>query len=454
MGHTGISPAGLVLSGVLDIRHRFLRLIAGVRAAMAAADPGTRSVLTVVSGNCELNLTRHAAGVKAQLLTAELTEGDNPERWPSGRLQRIAERAVSGFLTLSSDHAKIYAQVPGTPRLREDLKYLLYRSLDLSLVSKRHELLISAIPSESLQWQTLGFQSADGLTRTASVAVPWLESLGPLRWPLLVHEVGHHFLPHGESANAIIDDAAKRHAWRSDAFEEILADAVAQRYIGAAYSFALAREGYLYSYKGHVTGGLSIQQRLEALGAPSDLLAALPAQWQLGQRRTLSGESAEPVDDAVVSEMREVAMEVLRALDAEFGGPSRPVDLVSVSMARPLLAILEPAPAVLDRNAQGRVKQALRRRRRNAAAPMEDILDAAVHRPLSDAEIYEAAWREEVDRPATEFVKDLLCDIATPPDIDREVDKVVRSDECLARSLQSAAVHRWLVDAAQLTTGA
>ncbi|OBJ17655.1 hypothetical protein A9W93_20540 [Mycobacterium colombiense] len=354
---------------------------------------------------------------------------------------------MAGFTSLEVRHQKVYQQLDASRQVREDLRYLLYRALNLSLVSSRHEGLVSLKASGTLQWETTAFSTPDG--RTASVAVPWLESLGPLRWPLVVHELGHYFLPFGGETTELVGNQSQARGWSTDAFEEVLADAIAQRHFGAAYSFALAREGYLYSYRKHVTGGLSVEQRLKVLAEPADLLTVLPPQWGLSHREMITGAQA-AIEDKVVAEMRSLAVEILDDVATNNDWTPTPNRPQAVIQARELMAIPEPAPGVLAADAAAQITEAVRTFEEASGTDIGAIVAAAVHSPLTDGEIFEAAWREEVSQDSDNVVEKLATSL-TDDLIDEETATVTSRDIWLARSLQSAAVHRWLLDAMALT---
>ena len=361
-------------------------------------------------------------------------------------MDKIVERAVNGFTALATSHHQVYLQLQDSRQVREDLKYLLYRALNLSLVSPRHEGLVSLKTSGILQWETTAFRS--GSATTASVSVPWLESLGPLRWPLVVHEVAHYFLPFGGEAAEQIARTAQANAWSADAFEEILADSVAQRHFGAAYSFALAREGYLYSYRKHVTGGLSVEQRLKVLGEPNDLLSALPKEWGLSHRESLNETQAEIPTETVVA-MRVAAVEVLDELNSAHEWTAEPNRDDVVAAGIELLNAAEPAPAVPRPDAAEVIDRAIQERHADPSADVGYVADTAVHTPLTDGEIFEAAWRAEVCRQPEEMGEALGSPL-TEEKIQTEMALVAKQDIWLARSLQSAAVHSWLLKTTQM----
>jgi len=65
--------------------------------------------------------------------------------------------------------------------------------------------------------------------------------------------------------------------------------------------------------------------------------------------------------------------------------------------------------------------------------------------PLTDAEILEAAWSEELDRDRDEVLK-LLCAATDNAALQIEMTKIEQGDVRLSRSLQAAAVHNWLIE--------
>lgn len=441
-----LSSLGLLLSGLVDVRQRFLRVLAGLDEALLAADDGPRAVLAARRRELLLTLREHAAAAQSAVLAAQVSGGEDPLQWNEALLTRLAVVGVNGFDRLTMQHLELFRHLPRKAPPREDIGYLLNRSLGLSLMSRTHARLISVSESERLTWETTSFTDGEG-QRTAAVALPWGETLSPLRWPLVVHELGHYLLPGGADGFNKIEQLSAENHWPPDAFEEVVADAVAQRAFGDAYAFALAREGYLLSYAKHAPNSLTVARRLKLLETPADLLAALPADWKLDVRESLHGTDDVTIEDEVASLMREAAVDLVGPITG-----NRPS---AVCEARNLLRAGEPCPGVmLDVDATATVDAALLGLL--DGKPVDEasgILGLGVHESLSDGEIYEAAWREEVEQPVDGMISILADALLDDSHVVAEQKKLVDFDTWLARSLQSAAVHRWLQTTAALVPG-
>lgn len=443
----------LLLSGVLDVRHRFLRAYAGVDEAILSADQGTRTVLSAFRTELRA-LLREFHDTVSPLILASSISYPNIEDWDTQNLVRLTTVATNGFDDLSGLHANLCRYLPASGPTREDLGFMLNRALGLSLMSRSHAAILSVHQSEMLNWEATSY-AANGI-QAAAIAVPWVETLTPLRWPLAVHELGHYFLPGGQSVESAIQEVADP-TWgkrENSAFEEIVADAVAQRHFGDAYAFALAREGYLLSYKRHSEQGTSILKRLQLLGGPADFLSALPPQWELGQRET--GDDHTPdIAHGVAGEMRAKAVEMLDSAAAAPAAINRPE---VVAAARDLMRRNEPVAAVTgDLVGEGTsealgvlVASLVARSPELEPHTVDSITRLAVQVPITDGEILEAAWREECERDQEYFVAVLGGTELTDDQIDIESREIFGRDTWLARGLQSAAVHRWLVEAEAL----
>jgi hypothetical protein len=392
-------------------------------------------------------LREHAAAAQSAVLAAQVSGGEDPLQWNEALLTRIAIVGVNGFDRLTMQHLELFRHLPRDALPREDIGYLLNRSLGLSLMSRTHAKLISVSESERLTWETTSFTDGEG-QRTAAVALPWGETLSPLRWPLVVHELGHYLLPGGGDGFNQIELLSSENDWPPDALEEVVADAVAQRAFGDAYAFALAREGYLLSYAKHAPNSLTVARRLGLLETPADLVAALPADWQLDVRETLQETDDVSVDDTTAALMREAAIELVGAMT-----PNR---APAVAEARKLLRAGEPCPGVmLEPDLTSKVDAALSEIAvGNSLADAAAVLDLAVQESLTDGEIYEAAWREETEQPVDGMIAILSNALSEDSQVLAEQKKLADFDTWLARSLQSAAVHRWLQETANLLSSA
>lgn len=442
-----LSSVGLLLSGLVDVRQRFLRVLAGLDGALLAADDGPRAVLAARRRELLRTLREHAAAAQSAVLAAQVSGGEDPLQWSEALLTRLAVVGVNGFDRLTMQHLELFRHLPRKALPREDIGYLLYRSLDLSLMSRTHARLISVSESERLTWETTSFTEGEG-QRTAAVALPWGETLSPLRWPLVVHELGHYLLPGGDDGFKKIELLSAQNDWPPDAFEEVVADAVAQRAFGDAYAFALAREGYLLSYAKHAPNSLTVARRLKLLETPADLLAALPADWKLDVRESLQGADDVSVDDETANLMRQAAVTLVGAMTANRAS--------AVAEARKLLRAGEPSPGVmLETDATSKVDAALTEVLDGKSldeAPA--VLGLAVHESLRDGEIYEAAWREETEQSVDGMIAILSDALVDHGHVVAEQKKLLDFDTWLARSLQSAAVHRWLQSTATLLSSA
>lgn len=69
---------------------------------------------------------------------------------------------------------------------------------------------------------------------------------------------------------------------------------------------------------------------------------------------------------------------------------------------------------------------------------------------LTDAQIFSAAWRNEVGKDREAYVSALRIDPDDDEQLSSAITEVATRDTWLAQSLQSAAVHRWLNDCRQL----
>lgn len=452
-------PQLLVVSGVMDVRDRYFRALAGLDEARSAADSGTRTVLSGFHEHVQSlyrdfhrTITEHLEGIRAAF-------GDDPRDWPQEDLDPLALSAVRGFDTLSAAHDDFCAHLPGVTRARDDLLFLLIRSLNFSLMSRAHTRLLSVQQSTFLTWEASRFSSLESAqpVAAAAIAVPWLETLSPLRWPLAVHEVGHYFLP-GDDARLVsplLKTIAYEQGWRDHnytSFKEIVADAVAQRAFGDAYALAFAREGYLLSYATHLEGGVSVKTRLELLGGPQSLIENLPKAWRFdalpdadnapggdtgGARARQLPETSE--EDRL--RMRSYAEELVQGIPVN--------DPRAVAAARDLIRASEPPSAVLlcdpsDVDALQKLTATL-----STGTPLDPqdvaaLTGLAVHRSLSDGEILEAAWLEDYERDEGSFLAHFASTTLSEQDLEAAVQAVTQADTWLSRALQSAAVHRWL----------
>jgi dCTP deaminase len=273
----------------------------------------------------------------------------------------------------------------------------------------------------------------------ATVPIPFTETLTPLRWPLLVHELAHWYLPGGRSLSDIADIKLQERfgdvsAETKSTFEEIFADLVAFRAHGLTYCLAFALEAYLSS-PAETTAQLlpSPRRRLRLLATddfPWLVDGSIPSIWPL--------DAGGGITDERLIEISEVALELL----ADFQPPRSKA--TAVQQARHLLARGEAASAAhADQQdiSDESFASLLAEGDFDMAAHQHWLFAAATDEPCSDAEVLEAAWLLEVDRPPVEILAELTARDAS---LDDAVAALATRDTSISRSLQSAAVHRWL----------
>lgn len=451
----------LLLSGLVDVRDRHLRVLSGIGEAILVASPAPRQFLNVYRDSVRKGLREYLFSCRGTLDAMTAMGEDGWEE--SSLLADLASQAAAHFVILASSHLELTRYLPPSSRVREDLTYLLFRAGGLSLLSRTHERLVSVVVERGVEWSS---RSDEAARSAVAVSVPWLETLTPLRWPLAVHELGHYLLPGGDPVPKLIDGLQDEHEWdqtERDAFAEILADAIAERYCGPAYTQALAREGYLVSRgldeSGRSTAraelvsaqqpavrddSVSVKRRLELLACPDMPIAALPLAWNLGPRGEDPAE--ELVPDDVTREMRGIALRLLEG--GSSGQDSECIDRAALLMDRP-----EPVAALTPLPDQGLVER-LETILRNDSAPAEaeagDLIGLVVQDALTDAQIFSAAWRNEVGRNREAYVRALEIDADEDECLSSAIAEVATRDTWLAQSLQSAAVHRWLDDCRRL----
>ena len=422
-------------------------MLAGIDEAMLVASPGPRQFLRVRQASVRESLTQYLESCQG---TLESMRAIGEDGWTDeALLADLANEAANSFVSLAVAHLELTGYLPPTSRIREDLTYLLFRAAGLSLMSRTHESLITMIVERTVQWSA---RSDEGGHSGVAVSVPWLEALTPLRWPLAVHELGHYLLPGGQQVAPRVDRLQLEHDWgeaERDAFMEILADAIAERYCGPSFAQALAREGYLISLgltnRGEAATteqSVSVKRRLELLACPTMPVESLPAAWNLGPR---ADPPLELVSDQVTSEMRTCAVDLL--------GPTQSdTDPDAIHQAAALLDLPQPVPAltrVVDADRVVRLEGIVLQGQAPAADEAVELTTLVVQRALTDAEVFSAAWHAELSKDRDAYVGGLMLDSVNDSDLAAASAQVSTRDTWLAQSLQAAAVHRWL-DAGRL----
>lgn len=444
-----MDQTSLLLSGLVDVRDRHLRVLSGIDAAILVASPGPRQFLSLHRESVGERLREYLSSCKA---TLEAMAAMGEDGWSDqSLLADLANQAAIHFVSLAASHIELTGYLPPSSRTREDLSYLLFRAGGLSLLSRSHERLVSIIVERNVQWSS---RSDEGAISAVAVSVPWLETLTPLRWPLAVHELGHYLLPGGHPIPPVIDNLQDEHGWEEaerDAFAEILADAIAEKYCGPAYAQALAREGYLVSHglnkrRQDAPGAesVSVKKRLELLACPEMPTEALPAAWNLGPRGVET--TGERITNDVTSEMRSIALQLL---EGEASGP----DQDCIDRAAVLMDLPEPVASLtplMDARWPERLVAILTGEQVPDRVEAMDLIELVVQHALTDAEIFSAAWRNEVGKSREAYVSALTADVQTDQGLADAINEVATRDTWLAQSLQSAAVHRWLDDGRRL----
>ncbi|MBW3578778.1 MAG: dCTP deaminase [Actinobacteria bacterium] len=369
-------------------------------------------------------------------LLLETSDPSAPESWPPAIRRSLANLTRTGFDKLATTQLELFPYLPLGPRPSADLMFFLARVVDMSPTRPAHQRRFTVSYSPFSDWNSRVFESS--AQSVVALPIPFAETFTPLRWPLLVHEFGHWLGPGGEPLKSKIDDALQERygdavsAEKEHAFDEILADLIAYRACGLAYLYALAAEGHLALRGGHADRPPRILIRLQQLGDEGNAVAAgLPDEWDY--------------EVEVTDEQRDFAVSLaeLAAGLVEGFSPQSPRNNV-VARARRLLGAHEPASSV---QVIEPVRANLEMLRAHAAL-RERFFQAAIDTPCTDAEILRAAWEEELADPATQLgwlELPGLGDEDGEAGIENAVAKLASRDIALSRSLQAAAVHRWLL---------
>lgn len=442
------SSQQLIITGALDIRTRFVRLLALLeRTANGAAD-GERRVLDSVSATVRGALTEYVEGVEDVLEGGgAMTARSGSAPWPIEYRQALVAQVEAGYEKLRQEHQNAYTYVSGHSRVPEDLNHFLFRSLELSLVSKTHREAVATYPSHHMMWESSSTTRGDAGAGpvTAGILIPYSEVAAPNRWPLLVHELAHHVSPGGENSDALRTRVLKKHGLDDDgvlddALAELQADRIAENAAGATYALAMAREAYLIRISSHSRQtGPTVKQRLEQLEYGQQIAAELPDEWHLAggrfdRKRTVV---EKPLDQSKLDKLSEILREIVPPV------PQKP-DATRVERAQTLLRVNDPIPSI------PRAVEVPPELLAAAAAQALDVegvqalFNAIVQDPLSDAEILEAAWAEELGQPEAEVIEKLRAPV-TDTQLQKETSALDADDVRLSRSLQAAAVHRWLL---------
>lgn len=445
----------LLFTSALDVRSRFVRLISLLFQAAESAAPSKRRIIRSLANNVRKQLETYIEAIAQASEGANAimaTRGEN--EWASSAREQLANAAFKGYEGFRQQHDEAYTYISGNVSVPNDLLHFLFRALDLSLVSRTHRQSVALYPSRHLMWESSSSKDKDAPAVVAAILVPYSETASPMRWPLLVHELAHHLSPGGVSSDALrqaVLDAFDKNAdsatnIRSEALKdglsELQADSIAEDAIGVTYAIAMAREAYLIISNRHFeNGGPSIRQRLEHLEHGSDVSRALPGEWHLDEERILvGGQKGVSVATPTVDEMAELARlgEELRKLR------NRSTLSDKTERARVLIKAGDPIPSIPRLGTPSQEEFEKVARGEHTDQSIKDLFLSVADIPLTDSEILEAAWLDELDTPIEKILTSLLAP-ASGEEFEDEKARLDAADVRLSRSLQAAAVHQWLI---------
>lgn len=454
-----------------DVHERLLRFIGGIDELDRAADPGERAYFTGALGAARQQFEVYHATVATLLnQTPDLSA-------VTSDVLTVARNGLQEFVAL---HARLVRLFPIWTRPSSDLGTFAANSIGLVATRKAHRELFFITYGRYNAWtghwiRSLGLQTE----RVATIPIPFVETLTPLRWPFLPHELGHWLIPGmpsggslRERALTLIDqltarDTTHRNPTYADkVVAELFADQVAFRYCGMAYAYALLCEASL-SFTDAETDlpWVSVLERLRRLspGPAAELAALVPKDWNL-DRAKLKSEQIDPLT-AVVVELMQSASWVTFCPEGSDDG--------TIEEAKQLLLRGELASAVFHRSELAAAPELSRRELERAYSVVvpankedEEFLRtfrmSAVHRPCTDAEILTAGWHARFDllrdmanviyegeRLSDPLITDGLPASKRPAAIEKAIQermkRLAKRDGRLAQSLQVARVHRWLV---------
>ncbi|MDR7188137.1 deoxycytidine triphosphate deaminase [Microbacterium sp. BE35] len=436
----------LIASGALDIRARFVRLLSLLERIASSATESERRILDWLIAVTRDRLEKYVENVAGIIEGGHAMVAKAPGApWPSPFRTYLVKAAEEGYQSLRQAHSTAYPYISGRTTVPDDLRHFLFRSVGLSLVSPTHREAIAIYPSSHMVWESSSTRvqtDADDFA-TAGILIPYSEIASPLRWPLLVHELGHHISPGGHSSDTLRAEALKRHGVEEldDALSELQADRIAERATGATYAVAMAREGYLLRIGKHFKqGGPTVQQRLTELSYGADVADALPAEWHLdGTRVDMdTNEPEELFDPDALQTLSSIVGEIVPAPDEQDSSARIARARTLLRNGDPIPSIprgITPPPEVFEQAAAGLLTK----------QEVVDLFNAIVEDPLTDAEILEAAWQQELDQDEESMLTRLI-DPVTDEQLEKEMAALEAEDVRLSRSLQAAAVHRWLLE--------
>jgi dCTP deaminase len=443
-----VTSGGLLLSAVIDIRHRYLRLLHGVGELRRTQDLGARELLK----DCQLRVEALLAAYENKIVKALNESGFeefpfDPDSWSAEYQKRWWDVTRHGFRELTAFYRIFFRHLTSGTALPADIGYFLARGAGLSPTRPSHRRRFALSMSQYSVWESA---TVTPEALIPAIPVPYVETLTPIRWPLLLHELGHHVLPvenrdqdpAADVAQTVVSSLVGSDntvGTRSD-LQELLADAVSERYCGPAYGLALLRESQLASMWGdpEKTTASPVIDRLRQLDIWPSVEENLPKPW---------------LDELMPSQrdLTEQRASVLSKL-----APAVPLRPEVVDRVVELLRGRQPAPAV-------RMHAAPTDTTLEAAATgafgqdqLDGLFGTAMETPCTDGEILTAAWRLEACQSADHYLaalreslligEGLAGEELDRPKLQAAQSELARRDTAISRSLQAAAVHRWLAD--------
>jgi len=480
------SLGGLVWWSLRDLRDRYLRLIQSFEELSGPASRAGKRVFGAAGETLRqdlLNFEREVLSFQQASLEIALEESKYDKALAISRDYRREYLATAGA---------IFPYLPLGAHPPDDLRFFLMRSLGLSLVTPSDDEVFSLAYSGKPYWEMRMLPPNSSEPFVAAIPVPFPESLTPLRWPLLVHELGHVVDGSGRKVSeALLNEVAQLLTGFTTNDEsaqliskELVADAVAAAQCGEAYVWAFATEALfqdqLMPWAAHLTRPATIDARTRiAILTPDTDLDAVLATAATTTKATPS------LDKDAIALIRDALATALRAAQLDFISSSklatRAISEIGASIGRPhrealAMTLLEdrttattlgqavrsaifgtPALTLPDSSVVAALRAELTGTTEYPGIPAPGLLksDASgvYHEPASDAAILTAAWElyagGDVTAQHQAFVEESLLGAADTLDsakLDHAMDRVVRFDTNVARALESAAVHRWLME--------
>src|SRR5687768_6079735 len=108
----------------------------------------------------------------------------------------IADLTRTAFDALSEVQLQIFPYLPLNSQPPADIGFFLARCVGRSPTRPSHRRQFGLTFGRFSSWVSASF-GAPPDPEVAVIPIPYTEALTPLRWPILVHELGHWLLPDG-----------------------------------------------------------------------------------------------------------------------------------------------------------------------------------------------------------------------------------------------------------------